>query len=308
MKKDNILKSKSRSKSNSKSISDEKKKDNNLQNINNYNDTLDHTNVSEIFAKYIGIVQEYLTQICENIYMKNHAYMKYVIKNGIHVISHVFNILLLYTKNLDIVIHHCERSFYYYVEFIGQIGDDNHSFLKLNSKDATLFVYKKTIFDINNEYKKNFNIEDNEDLQLKINCVKNVTGLYNNLLDYIVEQHVFDYENKMSLIKITHQYLNHIGNKLLQLHLLNDDKLYCDKIGLIDVFVKQFLFHSKNNGYGGVEDITIQQRINILEIFISKLKKRHIDRKMFEQRLNNDSKLKEKMLANISKTISKILS
>ena len=213
----------------------------------------------------------------------------------------------MYTKNLDIVTHHCERSFYYYVEFIGQIGDDNHSFLKLNSKDATLFVYKKTIFDINNEYKKNFHMEDNEDLQIKIDCVKNITSLYNYLLDYIVEQHVFDYENKMSLIKITHQYLNHIGNKLLQLHLLNDDTLYCDKIGLIDVFVKQFLFHSKNNGYG-VEDITIQQRINILEIFISKLKKKHIDRKMFEQKLNNDSKLKEKLLANISKTISKILS
>lgn len=304
MKKDNS--SKLNSGTNSK-VNGDTKKDNNLQNINNYYDTLDHTNVSEIFVKYIGIVQEYLTQICENIYMKNHAYMKYVIKNGIRVISHVFNILLLYTKNLDIVTHHCERSFYYYVEFIGQIGDDNHSFLKLNSKDATLFVYKKTIFDINNEYKKNFHMEDNEDLQIKIDCVKNITSLYNYLLDYIIEQHVFDYENKMSLIKITHQYLNHIGNKLLQLHLLNDDTLYCYKIGLIDVFVKQFLFHSKNNGYG-VEDITIQQRINILEIFISKLKKKHIDRKMFEQKLNNDSKLKEKMLANISKTISKILS
>lgn len=290
----------------SKLKSGDTKKDNNLQNIHNYYDTLEHTNISEIIVKYIGIIQEYLTQICENIYMKNNVYMKYVIKNGIRVISHVFNILLLYTKNLDIVTHHCERSFYYYVEFIGQIGDDNHSFLKLNSKDATLFVYKKTIFDINNEYKKNFHMDDNKDLQIKINCVKNITSLYNYLLDYIIDQHVFDYENKMSLIKITHQYLNSIGNKLLQLHLLNDTSLYCDKIELIDYFVKQFLFHSKNNGYD-VEDITIQQRINILEIFISKLKKKHLDRKIFEQKLNNDFKLKEKMLANISKTITRLL-
>ena len=289
----------------SKLKSGDTKKDNNLQNIHNYYDTLEHTNISEIIVKYIGIIQEYLTQICENIYMKNNVYMKYVIKNGIRVISHVFNILLLYTKNLDIVTHHCERSFYYYVEFIGQIGDDNHSFLKLNSKDATLFVYKKTIFDINNEYKKNFHMDDNKDLQIKINCVKNITSLYNYLLDYIIDQHVFDYENKMSLIKITHQYLNSIGNKLLQLHLLNDTSLYCDKIELIDYFVKQFLFH-KNNGYD-VEDITIQQRINILEIFISKLKKKHLDRKIFEQKLNNDFKLKEKMLANISKTITRLL-
>lgn len=304
MKKDNSSKRNSGTKS---KVNGDTKKDNNLQNIHNYYDTLDHTNVSEIVVKYIGIVQEYLTQICENIYMKNHAYMKYVIKNGIRVISHVFNILLLYTKNLDIVTHHCERSFYYYVEFIGQIGDDNHSFLKLNSKDATLFVYKKTIFDINNEYKKNFHMEDNEDLQIKIDCVKNITSLYNYLLDYIIEQHVFDYENKMSLIKITHQYLNRVGNKLLQLHLLNDDTMYCDKIGVIDYFVKQFLFHSKNNGM--MDSITIPQKINILETFISKLKKRVVNRKLFEQKLaNGGSVLEEKLLANISKTITKLLS
>ena len=62
----------------------------------------------------------------------------------------------MYTKNLDLTVYHCKKAYLFYVEFIGQIGDDNNSYLQLNSKDATLFVYKKTIFEINNEYRKQF--------------------------------------------------------------------------------------------------------------------------------------------------------
>ena len=49
-----------------------------------------------------------------------------------------------------------QKSFYYYIEFIGQIGDSNHQFLQLNSKDATLFVFKKTVFEINSDHRKIF--------------------------------------------------------------------------------------------------------------------------------------------------------
>ena len=72
--------------------------------------------------------------------------------------------LYMYTKNLEITMHHCKKAYCYYVEFIGQIGDDNHSFLQLNSKDATLFVYKKTIFEINNNIanKPTLLLESNE--------------------------------------------------------------------------------------------------------------------------------------------------
>ena len=50
---------------------------------------------------------------------------------------------------------HSQKSFYFYVEFIGQISEDQHSFLHLSSKDASIFVYKKTIFEINDEIIKN---------------------------------------------------------------------------------------------------------------------------------------------------------
>ena len=48
------------------------------------------------------------------------------------------------------------------MEFIGQIGHDNHAYLKLNSRDASLFVYKKTIYEINNDFKKDFVLTEEE--------------------------------------------------------------------------------------------------------------------------------------------------
>ena len=53
------------------------------------------------------------------------------------------------------VYFHCKKAYYYYIEFIGQISDDSHSYLQLTSKDATLFVYKKTIFEVDNMVRKN---------------------------------------------------------------------------------------------------------------------------------------------------------
>ena len=132
-----------------------------LQNIENYKKTFFNTS-TEIYAKYLGLIQEYMIQCVESIYIKNKFYNEYVIYKGIETISHVFHLLLLYTKNLELTYNHCQKSFYYYVEFMGQVGNENHSFLQLNSKDASLFVYKKTIFDINNEYRKQFEeLEEN---------------------------------------------------------------------------------------------------------------------------------------------------
>ena len=71
---------------------------------------------------------------------------KYVYLKGVESLTYIFNMLIMYTKNLSLTYYHCEKSLFYYIEFIGQIGDDNHSFLQLSSKDAILFIYKKTIF------------------------------------------------------------------------------------------------------------------------------------------------------------------
>ena len=74
----------------------------------------------------------------------------------------------------------------YYIEFIEQIGEEGNSFLQLSSKDAMLFVYKKTIFDINIEYKKKMKYTP-EEAALIDNILENL-----NLFIFIAEYALFN--------------------------------------------------------------------------------------------------------------------
>ena len=82
-----------------------------------------------------------------------------------NIIKHIFNILLLYTNNLDLTVYHSKKSYLYYIEFISQISNDQHSYLQLTTKDASLFILKKTIFQIDNEIKNN--LESKKIINLK---------------------------------------------------------------------------------------------------------------------------------------------
>ena len=103
--------------------------------------------VPEIMEKYVSLIVEYTTFIRD--------------KSNI---THVFIMILFYTKNIELTYYHSQKSFYYYVEFIEQILDVQHTFLHLSSRDASIFVYKKTIYEINQEHRKETenNADDDE--------------------------------------------------------------------------------------------------------------------------------------------------
>ena len=105
--------------------------------------------------KFIELVIEYLKFIYENIKIQNLSYSKFIVIRGLETITNVFSITLYYTKNIDLTYFQCQKSFYYYIEFIGQISEEQHTFLQLNSRDAITYVYKKTFFEINNDVRKN---------------------------------------------------------------------------------------------------------------------------------------------------------
>jgi hypothetical protein len=114
--------------------------------------------VDVILDKYIHIVHEYLTFALENVRLSNPAYAKFVLVRGFETITTVFGMLLLVTRNLPLTFYNSQKALYYYIEFIGQVTETQHSFLNLNSKDAVMYVYKKTIFDLNNEVKRTMHI------------------------------------------------------------------------------------------------------------------------------------------------------
>jgi hypothetical protein len=112
------------------------------------------TTTTDILNKYKILVLEYLQFILENMNCKSDEIYKYIILRGLTTITHVYQLTLLHTKNLNLSYFHSQKAFYYYVEFIGQITGEQNTFLQLTSKDAVMFVYKKTIFEIHGDFRK----------------------------------------------------------------------------------------------------------------------------------------------------------
>lgn len=167
-------------------------KNNVLNDVENYNDILDK-NICVVFLKYIGLIHEFIESFVENIYIDNNVYLKYIITKGIKNTSYIYIFLLLYTKNLDLAIYHTQKSILYYVEFISQIEEDPTNQLQLNSIDATLFIYKKTIFDINTDFRNQYN--ETEEIKEQINTLKQYIEIYNTTL--------ITYVDKLDLTKLT---------------------------------------------------------------------------------------------------------
>jgi hypothetical protein len=155
-----------------------------LHNLENYNNILTST-CEEIQLKYNNLIAEYLFFVIENIHLKNDAFYKFIIQRGLITITNVFNVILLYSKNLDMSYYHSQKAFYFYVEFIGQISADQHTFLQLSSRDAIMFVYKKTIFDINNESKKK-ETECTKDEKHKLDILERTQIIQQSLIDIVI--------------------------------------------------------------------------------------------------------------------------
>ena len=123
----------------------------NLSDRKNYNKNF-KKNLTFYVREYVVLMKEFIEYFDK--YIEYNNYKKYyIVYKGLQSIKHIFLMVLLYTKNLSLTLYHCKKSFLYYVEFISQIGDEGNSYLQLNSKDAILFIYKKSIFELNNDYR-----------------------------------------------------------------------------------------------------------------------------------------------------------
>lgn len=218
-----------------------------LHNSENYKTELT-SNICDVTKIYSELILEYFRFIQENIKLSASKMSKFIITRGLDTITNVFLNLLYYTKNLDVTYFHCQKSFYFYVEFVGQISDDEKMFLQLTSRDATTYVYKKTIFEINNEFKK-LHPEISLLFREKLDTIKIYINIYQTYLFKIINStHKKEINKEMQLsyieqyIKITEKF-NTLNNDILHnksnICLLEKivDKLY-DKIDDADFFFK----------------------------------------------------------------------
>ena len=247
-------------------------KQSNILNTNNYNKTLQNTN--KAIEEYHKLCNEYLLHIVNQLVIKDDVHYLFVIERGFDLFKNIFIMLLHYTKNLDLVIHHLRKSYLYYTEFIGQVGEDSNSFLQLNSKDACLFVYKKTIYDINEEFKKQYEMKEEEkDLFyfLKENIYLYTTLIKNICKKYISDGNEFLGDNKLKNIKSIKVYTSKISTELNNIN----NKLDYENIYLFIDYINNKDFH-------------IDKSKNLMYHFIKKITTNHIEKKKLYKLILND--------------------
>ena len=251
-----------------------KKNTNDIFNIENYNSAL-ALDPDKIINGYKTIINEYLFHSIENIIIQNSVYFIFVLKRGLDTLNHIFNTLLLYTKNFELTEYHCKKAYLYYVEFIGQIGDTSHSYLQLNSKDATLFVYKKTIFEINNEYRKTFVLDDSE--RELYEYISNTTRLFNEIIIYLLDNEHFYDESRLSYVMYIQKMMGKILMKYNTLNLSMKNKIEICKLYL---YYKNLIIAKK---------VTDECKfLNLTLLFLKKMEhkkitKKHINSKMYHK-------------------------
>ena len=215
-----------------------------LHNVDNFNKTLD-ININDVVEKYVYLVIEYLKFIYENIKVQNLTYSKFIVTRGLETITNVFSIILYYTKNIDLTYFQCQKSFYYYIEFIGQITEEQHTFLQLNSRDAITYVYKKTFFEINNDYKKNMLPPTKENIK-KFDLINEYIKIYKIILLKIINT---DSKINTSYIDNFEIFCIKLNNTKIDLDNLNILEslitILNNKINTIDNFLKIILFITK---------------------------------------------------------------
>ena len=227
---------------------------NSLQNLESFQKNF-QDNYHVVVFKYIQLLNDYLKHCFDNIYIQNPSYKVNIIIKGITTIKHIFNNLFLYTKNLTSTFYNCQKSYVYYIEFISQIGDDSNSYLQLNSKDASLFSYKKTIFDLNNEYRKDYVIDS------KHNHYLNIINSFIDSYNFIVIK-LLNHKELNNVIKIINTDLLKLFQKLSKL--FNETSDY-NKLVIFNKYIQLNLNLEENY-------------IDNLESLIKKLRKKIIDK------------------------------
>ena len=237
-------------------------------------------NIIEILTKYLLTINNFNKFFFTNITLyKNNKLLENLYIKGIILINNIFNISLLYLDSLVDIYNLCEKGYIYFIEFINQINitnsSENNSF-ELTLKDAIIFSYKKTIFNI----ETTINTDISEFNNFKHNIINEIIIIINNL-SFILNKNTYkhfnsdtninefinsstlslskfikkifnslDINTKISTIdyKIVHK-LKNINSTLLYINNVcyNNDTLYDDEVSknilhFIEKFINKKLF------------------------------------------------------------------
>ncbi len=232
---------------------------NSLNNPDNYKKSID-CNIGVVAEKYAKLILDYYNNIYNVIHLKNASYSKYIIIRGLDTLTNVFLNILSSTKNLELANFHSQKAYYFYIEFIDQISDDEKTFLQLTSRDATTYVYKKTVFEICQDHKKPNDADHND----KCKKIGHIINIFQTYLLKIINANTKKNEDYINLNSTVCSKLINLINKIN----LSDLECITEKL------------------YNKIEDITIFFNLS-LEI-IRKVSKKSDFIKVLEKKLESD--------------------
>lgn len=238
---------------------------------------------NEFLSKYYILINQYIGFYVENIYDNitintDKRYRFYILSKGLEMLSNIMNITIMYTNNIDFAFHYCNKAYYYYIEFISQLDTDNNH-LELNIKDAIIFVYKKTIFEIKEPVSTINNCNINEDNVRKTETIKKMINIVNSYVkvfkfkdiinqninngDFIDAQIGFDKQFLKMINRIEKTYSN---EKELSRSIERLDNIFNS---IVKVFNK---FNLVSNDDSKIEDsINFQQLIHFIDKLLIRL-------------------------------------
>jgi hypothetical protein len=97
----------------------------------------------DLFSQYMNLINDYLTSFSQ--FSKLEVDKSYLRLNGINTITHVFNITLRQTADIELAFANMKQAINYYIPFIEQMDEISLYDLNISSNSASIFVYKKTI-------------------------------------------------------------------------------------------------------------------------------------------------------------------
>lgn len=246
------------------------------------NFTIEET-TNNFISKYYILLNQYLNLYIENIYdnitiTNNNQYRYYIICKGLEMLSNIMLIIIMYTNNIDLSFYYCNKGYYYYLEFISQIDVDNNQ-LELNIKDAILFVYKKTIFEIkeilstiNNSNVNTENRQKLENIRIIINIITSyvkifkIKNIINNNIDNNIDNKLnIDIETNVD--KQFYKLINKIEKSYKDEYIFNKVLINLDNIfsSILHIFNK---FNIIDNSNENIDNII---NFNLLIILIDKI-------------------------------------
>lgn len=189
----------------------------------------------EIINTYVLLIKEYFDLIQKSNVMTELNYPCHFLYIGIHSIHRVFEHILTKTKNIGRSYFYAQKAYFYYLEYIEQLHKSNIT-INLNHIDIVLFVYKKTIFNTEQENpdimtfveKDPIQIENHEigDMCSRMIKIVNVLMYWENVkMTFDKRKHIFDVYLSYYL---THNEIIDLTNlTVIQEKLKLSDDIYC---------------------------------------------------------------------------------